>query len=313
MKSKNKMFDFQKNKKFDIVGIGRNSWDKILTVDHFPKPDEKMNVKNASTQCGGQVANTIVAAAKLGIKTMYLGKFGDDAYGQAVRSALFKADVDISESKIIPGIPNQSAVIIVDQKNSTRNVFTLKHPKLDIHFKDFENSAYTDGKILYLGSRSIEELKEFAKNGREKKCVVALDLDDAHSETEDVLSHVSILFCPQSYLDNFVQEESVQSKMKFLFEKHKLQIICCTLGAQGSIAYDGKQFYQRDAYKIDVTDTTGAGDVFQAGFLVALLRGKSIDEALQFANGVVALKCMHLGSQEGSPSLTEAESFITNT
>ncbi|MCC7460523.1 MAG: carbohydrate kinase family protein [Proteobacteria bacterium] len=306
------MFDFAKKKSYDIVGIGRNSWDRILTVDNFPKPDEKINVHGSSNQCGGQVANTIVAAAKLGAKTMYLGKFGDDAHGQAVRNALFKSNVDISEAKIIPGIPNQSAVIIVDQKNSTRNVFTLKNPKLDIHFKDFETSSYTDGKILYLGGRSIEEIKSFAKNGKDKKCIIAVDLDDQHPESDELLSHVSILFCPRSYLEQYVPGESIQSRIKLLHERHNLQVICCTLGAQGSIAFDGKQFYQKEAYKIQVTDTTGAGDVFQAGFLVALLQGKSVEECLQFANGVAALKCMHLGSQDGCPTLTEAEKFITS-
>lgn len=305
------MFNFSLDKEFDIVGIGRNSWDRILTVDNYPKPDEKMNVNASSNQCGGQVANTLVAAAKLGVKTKYLGKFGDDAYGTAVRSALFKSGVDISHCKIIPGIPNQSAVIIVDQKSSTRNVFTVKHPKLDIQPKDFQSKEYIDGKILYLGARNIDEIKAFAKTGKAKDCVVAVDLDDNHPAVDELLSQVSILFCPKDYLDKFVTEESVQSKIKLLYDKHHLQLICCTLGAQGSLAYDGKQFYQKDACKIEVTDTTGAGDVFQAGFLVGLLQNKNIDECLGFANAVAAYKCMHIGSQQGSPTLLEAEKFMS--
>lgn len=307
------MFEFSKSKTFDIIGIGRNSWDRILAVDHFPKPDEKMNVKASSNQCGGQVANTLVAASRLGAKTLYLGKFGDDAYGQAVRNSLFKANVDISLSKIVPGVPNQSAVIIVDQKNFTRNVFTLKDPKLDIQSKDFQAKNYTDTKILYLGARNIEEIKAFAKTGKSKGCLVAADLDENHPEVDEFLSNVSILFCPKSYLDHYgPSDESVQSKIKLLQEKHSLKIIVCTLGAQGSIAFDGKQFYQKDAFKIQVTDTTGAGDVFQAGFLVALLKRKPIEECLQFANAVAALKCMHIGSQEGSPTMLETEKFISN-
>ncbi len=310
-KSRSKVFSFPKNKEFDIVGIGRNSWDRILTIDHFPKPDEKMNVNDSSNQCGGQVANTLVAAARLGAKTMYLGKFGDDAYGQAVRNSLFKAEVDITASKIVPGIPNQSAVIIVDQKNSTRNVFTLKHPKLDIQAKDFQPKSFTNGKILYLGARNIEEIKAFAKIGKSKNCIVAADLDEPHPDVDEFLANVSILFCPKSYLENFVPEESVQSKIKLLHEKHNLKLIVCTLGAQGSIAYDGKQFYQKDAFKIKVKDTTGAGDVFQAGFLIGLLREKPLDECLQFANAVAALKCMHIGSQQGTPTTLETEKFMT--
>lgn len=304
------MFDFPNDKAFDIIGIGRNSWDRILTIDHFPKPDEKMNVNASSNQCGGQVANTLVAASRLGAKTMYLGKFGDDAYGQAVRNSLFKAEVDISASKIVPGIPNQSAVIIVDQKNSTRNVFTIKHPKLDIQSKDFQSKLFTAGKILYLGARNIGEIKTFAKIGKSKNCIVATDLDEPHPDVDSFLANVSILFCPKSYLENFVAEESVQSKIKLLHEKHDLKLTVCTLGAQGSVAYDGKQFYQKDAFKIQVTDTTGAGDVFQAGFLVALLQERTVDECLRFANAVAALKCMHIGSQQGSPTMTETEKFM---
>lgn len=311
-KSKNNPFNFSTDKEFDIVGIGRNSWDKILTIDHFPKPDEKINVHTSSNQCGGQVANTLVASSRLGAKTIYLGKFGDDAYGQAVRSSLFKADVDITSAKIIPGVPNQSAVIIVDQKNSTRNVFTLKHPKLDIQSKDFPTNAFINGKILYLGARNIEEIKTYAKIGKSKGCIVAVDLDDHHPDMDDFLSSVSILFCPKNYVEQFVPEESIQSKLKLLLERHRLSLVVCSLGAQGSIAYDGKQFFQRDAFKIQVADTTGAGDVFHAGFMVALLRGDSVDECLKFANAVAALKCMHLGSQQGTPTMLEVEKFISD-
>lgn len=306
------MLTFKKDKEFDIVGIGRNSWDRVLAVDHYPKPDQKMNVNASSNQCGGQVANTLVAAAKLGAKTKYLGKFGDDANGQAVRNALFKANVDISQSKIIPGVPNQSATIIVDQKNFTRNVFTLKDPKLDIQPKDFQQKDYTCGKILYLGARNIDEIKSFAKVGKAKNCVIAIDLDETHPEADHLLSNVSILFCPQSYLEYFVHGESIQSKMKLLHEKHSLEMVCCTLGDQGSIGYDGKQFYQKSAFKIDVIDTTGAGDVFQAAFLISLLRNKTLDECLSFGNAAAALNCKQLGSQLGAPTTDQVENFLAS-
>ena len=304
------MLQFDDDKEYDIVGIGRNSWDKILGVDHYPKPDEKMDVLRSSNQCGGQVANTLVAAAKLGVSVKYLGKFGDDANGQAVRNSLFKALIDISACKIIPGVPNQSAFIVVDQKNYTRNVFTQKHSKLDIHPGDFQQKDYTTGKILYLGGRNIEEVKSFAKIGKSKNCVVAVDLDESQPNSEEFLSNVSILFCPKSYLELHIQDESLQSKMKVLYERHSLDLICCTLGGHGAVAYDGKQFYQKDAFKISVQDTTGAGDVFQAGFLVSMINGKSIDECLTFANAAAAMKCQHLGSQAGIPTSFDIEQFL---
>jgi sulfofructose kinase len=307
------MFNFDENKTFDIIGIGRNSWDRILTVDQYPKPDQKVSIRLSSNQGGGQVANTLVAAAKLGAKTLYLGKFGDDANGSAIRSALFKANVDITHSKIIPGVPNQYAIIIVDQKNYTRNVFTLKHEKLDIQAKDFSPKTFTDAKILYLGARNLNEIKAYAKTGKAKNCIVAADLDEHHEQLDDFLEHVSILFCPKFYLDQYVAEESLHSKLKLLHEKHSLQIVCCTLGSQGSIAYDGKHFYQKDAFKVDVVDTTGAGDIFQAAFLVALLQKKSLDECLHFANAASAIKCRHLGSQEGAPNLLTIENFMTSS
>ena len=72
-----------KDRPFDVVGIGRNSWDRIALVDAYPSADQKVEVLELVNQPGGQGATTLVAASRLGAKTRYLGKFGDDAGGRA--------------------------------------------------------------------------------------------------------------------------------------------------------------------------------------------------------------------------------------
>jgi sugar/nucleoside kinase (ribokinase family) len=64
-------------------------------------------------------------------------------------------------------------------------------------------------------------------------------------------------------------------------------------------------------FKVDVLDTTGAGDVFHAGFIYGLLQHWDLEKILQFANAVAALKCRELGGRKGIPTLTETQEFLT--
>jgi sugar/nucleoside kinase (ribokinase family) len=80
---------------FDVVGIGRNSWDRLAVVESYPPPDAKVEALKLEIQPGGQVATAMVSAARLGASTRYLGKFGDDAGGRAVRAALVREGIDL--------------------------------------------------------------------------------------------------------------------------------------------------------------------------------------------------------------------------
>ena len=89
-------------------------------------------------------------------------------------------------------------------------------------------------------------------------------------------------------------------------QKQTPGFLCATLGREGAVALVDGSILQVKGFEINVVDTTGAGDVFHAGFIYGLLQNWEVREILRFANAVAALKCRDLGGRRGIPTLEEA-------
>jgi len=300
---------FSKEKSFDIVGLGRNSWDRIMLVDHFPKPDTKIEAKEVSNQAGGQVATTLVTAARLGASVRYIGKFGDDAAGRAVRSALAREGVDLLASKVVHLVSNQISFVIVDQAHHTRNVFSFADPRLRFTKDDFKSDNVVSGKILFLGGRYPKDILPFAKLGRKENCVVIVDADYFEEDIDELFQFCDVVICPEPFIKEYSRESNVKKGLRKVLSVGPT-IVCCTRGENGAAAYFEKEYLEVVAPETKVLDTTGAGDVFQGAFLVGLLNGESPLEILQSASAAAALKCKHLGGQYGIPNQKELKSFL---
>jgi len=83
-----------------------------------------------------------------------------------------------------------------------------------------------------------------------------------------------------------------------------------TLGARGSVAYDGQKFFAQKSFKVGVVDTTGAGDVYHGAFAYKYLSCKDLAGIMRFSSAVAALKCRKLGGRNGIPQLKEVEEFM---
>jgi sugar/nucleoside kinase (ribokinase family) len=297
------------NRSFDIVGVGRNSWDRIALVPSYPLPDRKVEVLDFDIQPGGQVATALVSAARLGTRSRYLGKFGDDAGGRAVRGALSREGIDLSESRVIPGVPNQSAFIVVDRRKKTRNVFSHVDPRLRLSPDDFTHEAVTAGRLLYLGGRNPTEMIPFARMGREAGCLVAVDADSTDDGVGDLLAAAHIVICPESFALELTGEKSLKRALRNV-QKRGPSLVCATRGENGaSMLLDGAHF-EDGGFPANVVDTTGAGDVFHGALLVGLLERMDPPLLLRFANAAAAMKCRHLGGQRGIPGRAEVEAFL---
>lgn len=302
-------FQFPDNRSFDVVGIGRNSWDRIALVSEFPEPDTKVEVLQQDNQTGGQVATTMVTCTRLDLRTRYLGKFGDDAGGRAVRGALVQEGIDLSECRVVPGVCNQSAFILVDQKNKTRNVFTHLDSRLRLTIDDFSHEAVTSGKVLYIGGRTPKDVFPFAKLGQEAGCLVVVDADSNSNEMKNLLSLANVVLIPEPSLLKFTKEPNLESAIHALAELGP-DIICCTQGENGACAWIQNQFFESKSFDVEIVDTTGAGDVFHGAFLFGLLQNFEPRKLLQFANAAAGLKCMELGGQKGIKKRNEVEKFL---
>ncbi|MFH1262223.1 MAG: PfkB family carbohydrate kinase [Pseudomonadota bacterium] len=296
---------------FDIVGIGRNSWDRLVVVANYPPADAKVEASTLDIQPGGQVATALVAASRLGARTRYLGKFGDDAGGRAVRASLSREGIDLSGCRVLTGVSNQSAFIVVDRKHHTRNVFSHGDPRLRIESDDFPHEAVTSGRILYLGGRNPREMIGYARTGRKAGCVVTVDADSAADGAAELLAHAHVVICSEPFVAEQTGERSIR---KGLREISKLgpEFVSVTRGSRGAIALYRDRFFEQPAFSVDVVDTTGAGDVFHGALLVGILERRPIPDLLRLANAAAALKCRCLGGQKGIAKRTDVNRFLAS-
>ena len=93
-------------------------------------------------------------------------------------------------------------------------------------------------------------------------------------------------------------------------QKHTPGFLCTTLGHEGTVAFVKGELVYIKGFDVRAVDTTGAGDVFHAGFIYGLLENWEVEEVLRFANAVAALKCRDLGGRKGIPTLEEVKKFL---
>src|ERR1044071_9365554 len=100
---------------FDVVGVGLNATDTLLIVPHFPAYAGKVPFTEEIISPGGQVASALVACARLGLATKYIGTIGDDERGRVQRESLEGTGINLDHVQLRRGCANQSANIIIDQ------------------------------------------------------------------------------------------------------------------------------------------------------------------------------------------------------
>ncbi|OGP71413.1 MAG: hypothetical protein A2W09_02330 [Deltaproteobacteria bacterium RBG_16_50_11] len=302
---------FPKNKPFDVVGMGLNSVDFLCITPEFPKFNSKMKMLQFSKQGGGQVATALVALSRWGVKTKYIGKMGDEELGQFSLQSLQGEGVDVSSVTIEPDTPNQLAMIIVDGPTGERTILWDRDERLMYREGELRKEKICSGKILHLDGHDIRAALQSARWAKEEKIPTVIDLDKIETLTPELIKEIDFVVTSARFPTLFTGISDREKAFREL-QKQTPGFLCATLGHEGAMALiDGQILYAKGA-KIKAVDTTGAGDVFHAGFTYGLLQNWELEEILRFANAAAALKCRDIGGRNGIPTLEEAQQFITD-
>src|SRR5260370_3106337 len=121
---------------FDVVGVGLNATDTLLIVPHFPAYAGKVPFEEELLSPGGQVASALVACARLGLRTKYIGAVGDDLRGRVQVESLKGTGINLDHVMVRRGCPNQSAYIIIDRSTRERTVLSRRDDCLKVPPQD---------------------------------------------------------------------------------------------------------------------------------------------------------------------------------
>ena len=297
------------DKPFDVVGMGLNSVDFISVVPEFPVPNSKMKMLRFSKEGGGQVATAMVALSRWSVKTKYIGKVGDDELGQFSLHCLRQEGVDVSSVAIEPKATNQFAMIIVDGSTGDRTILWNRDERLMYCEGELRKEEIRSGKLLHLDGHDIDAALQCARWAKEEEIPIVVDLDKVEPLTSELIKEVDFVITSSRFPMLFTGI-SDQKKALLELQKHTSGFLCATLGHEGAMALVNGEFLSIEGLKVKSMDTTGAGDIFHAGFIYGLLQNWEVVEILRFANAAAALKCQDLGGRKGIPTLEETQKFL---
>lgn len=305
-------FSLQIGRACDVVGFGTNAVDFLIEVPHYPEFNSKVELTDYTQAAGGEVATTMAGLCRLGLKTRYVGRFGDDPAGQIGWDSLAAEGVDLSLAERVSGARTQIAFIVIDVRNGERTVIWQRDAKLAYTHSNVPVAALNDTKVLHLTPHDVDACIRLAREARDKRVIVSIDIDRAFQGIEDLLSLVDVLIASSDLPATLTGISDHKNSLRKMHEQYGCPIVGITLGDAGSLVLGPDGFIETPAFEVPggCKDTTGAGDSFRVGFLYGLMTGASIEESCRMANGVAALKCRAIGARTSLPTANELREFI---
>jgi sugar/nucleoside kinase (ribokinase family) len=299
---------------WDVVGIGANSVDFVNLLPAVPQPHgphAKMRIRRQIISCGGQMTTAMACCARLGLRAKYVGVTGTDENGRRIRAEMSHHQVDMADA-VIRDVPNQFAVIIVDETTGERIVLWDRDERLQLRPREIPLDALRAARLMHVDDVDQAAAIEAAKLGRQAGIRVTSDIDRLTDRTEELVSAVTIPIFAEHVPVALTGKPDPESALRALRQRHD-GLLCVTLGHQGALALDGDRAIHSPAFPVNAVDTTGAGDVFRSGFIYGTLQGWPIEQVLRFANAAAGVSCTRLGALAGIPSLPDVERLLGAT
>src|SRR3984893_8053889 len=294
--------------KIDVVGVGLNATDTIIPVQHFPAAGSKVEFRSANVLPGGQVATAMVACQSWGLRTRYVGKVGDDSAAALHRAEFDRVGVDM-HLLVAPHSPSQHAFILVDDAGE-RTVLWKRDDRLTLQPGDLQREWLLGARALLLDGHDTAAAIAAATWARTANIPVIADLDDLYPGVDALLPLIDYLITSLDIPGRISGESDLRKSLPAVSSRYGARLAAATLGHDGVLAYDGAQFQYAPAFRVDTVDTTGAGDIFHAGFIYGLLQGWPLQRQLEFACAAAALNCTGIGARGHIASIPEIEHLI---
>ena len=298
-----------------ICVIGSLNIDLTVTMPRFHLPGETIFGTDFKTYTGGKGGNQAVAAAKLGADVLMVGCLGDDSNAGIYRKLMTELKMNDCV-KTVPGVPSGIALIEVDSQGENRIIvisganMCVDKAMIDDNWDKI--SAYDI--LLFQLEIPMETICYATEKLHAAGKTVILDPAPAAPLSDELIRSLDYIIPNETELSilsgcETEKEEDIETGARRLLERGCKNVIV-KMGARGAMLVDEENAVVIPGFKVKAIDTTAAGDSFNAGFGVALASGKSVTEAICFANAVGALSTTAVGAQGAMPSLQEVTQFM---
>jgi len=294
----------RKNREWDILGIGDIDVDLCLRVDRLPGRDEKVFAELLGEFPGGMTANVCCAARRFGARSAMIGTVGTDPYGGMAMEGLLEHGVDTSLVRVVEGGRTFFCVVLLDEsgEKALTVVRTDRHlpGKADMDPEDFGRS-----RLVHVIGDDAEFVEWAAIEARGRGALVSVDMEASTTARGarglvPLLRHVDVAFFNESGYRGAFGGDARTALGTVLGLGPRVVVI--TRGAEGSLVGSSDEQHAVPGHRVEVVDSTGAGDCFIGAFLTYLLEGVALRDCARFATAAAALSLGGVGARSALPT-----------
>jgi sugar/nucleoside kinase (ribokinase family) len=303
------------DKDFDIVVVGDLNVDLLLSGNVTPAfaQVEKL-LDDATLTIGSSSAIFACGAARLGLRVAFIGKVGEDTFGRFMVDSLNARGIDTRGIVVDPQIKTGLTVILA--RGTDRALLTYTGSIAALNFGEIKFSIVERSRHLHIGSFYLldnlrPDIPTLFKMARGRDVTVSLDTNYDPTETWDgglreTLNHVDVFLPNETELLAITGQNDTPTALNVL----PVPLIALKRGEDGAIARRGKNTYSAQSIAVDVVDTTGAGDSFDAGFIYGYLNNWEIERSLRMGCVCGALSTRGVGGTPTQATLDEAFQYL---
>jgi sugar/nucleoside kinase (ribokinase family) len=287
----------------DVIGLGACNIDFLQKVPRFAKPDDEVEIKSLQLSVGGSASNFSVGLSRLNINSGILARVGNDYFGELAIKEFEKEGVNTE--RLLKTNLKTGKVFIAVEPHGERSMYTFigANKKFELTKEDIEYIRCS--KILHITQMYKDVVDKASKNANILSFNPGPILSSfGINKLEKIIERTDILFLNKKELEILTGMNISKGSSRLLDIGAKMVIVTCR--EMGAILYTKKEVIHSPSRKVEVVDTTGAGDSFAAGFISAFFKNKNLKESLNFAN-LVASYCVRKRGALNTPNYNELD------
>jgi sulfofructose kinase len=297
---------------WDLLGIGTVAVDDLLYVEHFPDPDSKLPILTKRREGGGLTATALVAASRLGARTAYCTVLGDDELSHFTLRELEREGVDCSPVQRQAEARPYHSIIIVDQATGRRTILYSAEGVMQPRPQELTTALIAQCRLLFVDNRVVDAALRAVKLAHAQGIQVVGDIELEIGPAElELMGQIDHLIVGIDLATRVTGETEPEHMVKAMARNYRA---CCvvTAGEQGCWYAERSGPVQHvPAFRVQVVDTTGCGDVFHGAYAACLAQGESIAIAVKVATAAAALKATRPGGRTGIPNRATINNFLS--
>ncbi len=280
-----------------ILIVGNATLDIVNSVERYPEEDQEIRANAQQITRGGNAANTAVVLSQLGHECHWAGSLAQEPDGGFIRADLLHYGVNLDQVYTVAEGKVPTSYILRSNENGSRTI---------VHYRDLPEYPYDSFAAIDLNNfdwlhfegRNVEQIENMMQRAREQapRLSLSLEVEKHRPGMERLMPLADLLLFSRDYALQQGCDDAVSFLQQFSTPLPSI-MLSCTWGEAGAWARgdDGEIFHAAAHHPTQVIDTLGAGDTFNAGIIDRLVKGDSLQNALQAATRLAGVKCGILG------------------